>query len=86
MIISDQVAAALAALSPDVKKRIRRAMRDLENGVARDVHPLRSPLERFSTLRIGNWRLIHRWQKNEVIAEYLGNRDDVYEKAEKELT
>ena len=72
-------------MTPDLKKRLRRAMRDLEAGVARDVHPLRAPLAAFSTLRVGNWRLIHRWKGRLLVAEYLGKRVDVYGQAEKEL-
>ena len=82
---SDQFKQALALMSPDVKKTIRRALKDIEAGIARDVHALRPPLEGFSTLRVGRWRIIHRRHSGELCAEFLDNRSDDYRRAEKSL-
>jgi hypothetical protein len=85
VIQSDQFKQALTLMSPDVKKTIRRALKDVEAGIARDVHALRPPLEGFSTLRVGRWRIIHRWHGGELCAEFLDNRSDDYRRAEKSL-
>jgi len=38
-----------------------------------------------STLRVGRWRIIHRWQCTELCAEFLENRSNDYRRAEKTL-
>lgn len=83
---SDQFKTQLAALPPDIKKQIRRALRDMETGVRRDVKKLRAPLERFSRLRVGSWRVIFWHDGAEIILEYLGPRSSVYEDAEQALS
>jgi len=85
VIQSDQFKQALSLMSPDVKKTIRRALKDVEAGIARDVHALRPPLDGFSTLRVGRWRIIHRWHGTELCAEFLDDRTDDYRRAEKSL-
>lgn len=82
---SDQFKRQMADLPPDIKKLIRRALRDVETGVRRDVKKLRAPLDHFSRLRVGSWRVIFRSVDGEIVLEYIGPRSSVYEEAEQKL-
>ena len=80
MKFSDQVSAALRTLSPEARREIRRALDDLEAGKKRDTKPLKPPLEGWSRLRVGRYRVIYRRhpESGTLIAEFLDDRATVY--------
>lgn len=80
MKYSDQVCAALKALHPDARRKIRRALSDLDAGKKRDTKPLKAPPEGFSRLRVGKYRVIYRRAPDSgvLIAEFLDLRTTVY--------
>lgn len=82
MKVSDQVAATLKALHPDVRKDIRRALGDLDAGQKRDTKRLTKQLDGFWRLRIGKYRVIYRTdpKTGEIIAEFLDTRSSVYDR------
>lgn len=81
MKFSDQVASTLRSIHPSVKKDIRRALDDLAAGRKRDTKALTPPLDGFSRLRVGKYRVIYRHdpRSGEIIAEFLGDRKSVYQ-------
>ena len=80
MKFSDQCVDALRQLHPDVRKSIRRALADLDAGRKRDVAGLTGKLTGFSRLRVGKHRVIFRYDETgELVAEFLGPRNLVYE-------
>lgn len=81
MKFSDQVATALRSLHPDTRLAIRRALADLDAGKKRDTKALRPPLQGFSRLRVGRYRVIYRRdpESHAIIAEYLESRATIYE-------
>ena len=79
MKVSLQVANALRALHPGVRKDIRRALDDLDAGIRRDVCPLEGELAGFFRLRVGKYRIIFRVEMSgTIMAEFLETRDAVY--------
>lgn len=79
MKFSDQVIAVLKELHPGVRRDIRRALDDVNNGKKRDVRALSDPLVGFWRLRVGKYRVVFRLDEDdEVVAEYLGPRESVY--------
>jgi len=80
---SDQVVAALAELHPGIRRDIRRALDDLNQGKKRDVRSLRGRLAGFRRLRIGRYRLVFRHNDaGELMVEFLGPRSSVYQNFE----
>ena len=81
MKYSDQVAATLRSLHPQTRQAIRRALADLDAGKQRDTKVLRPPLQGFSRLRVGKYRIIYRREpeSHTIIAEYLESRATIYE-------
>lgn len=81
MKYSDQVVAALKPLHPDIRRKIRQALSDLEAGKKCDVKALKHPLTGFSRLRVGKYRVIYRRhpESHTLIAEFLEKRSTVYE-------
>ena len=81
MKFSDQVAAALRSLHPENRQAIRRALADLDSGKRRDTKALRPPLQGFSRLRVGKYRVIYRRDpgSHAIIVEYLEERRTIYE-------
>ncbi len=76
---SDQVAGWLSGLPPDPKRRVRAALRGLEDWKG-DIKALRGELEGFYRLRVGGYRIVYRVVKGEVIRlDYADTRDLVYE-------
>jgi len=76
---SEQVQRWLIALPPDAKKRVRRALRGLENGQG-DIKALRGELEGFCRLRIEGLRIVYSQHRGNIIRlEYADSRDVVYE-------
>ena len=79
ILASDQVQRWLVALPPDTKKRVRAALRSLQNGSG-DLKALRSELEGFCRLRIDGLRIIYSQHPGKIIRlEYADSRDVVYE-------
>jgi mRNA-degrading endonuclease RelE of RelBE toxin-antitoxin system len=76
---SEQVQRWLVALPPDTKKRVRRALRGLQNGEG-DIKALRGELEGFCRLRIEGLRVVYSQHRaNSIRLEYADSRDVVYE-------
>ena len=76
---SEQVQSWLVALPPDAKKRVRRALRDLENGKG-DICALRNELDGFNRLRVGGMRIVYSQHPGRIIRlEYADTRDVIYE-------
>jgi mRNA-degrading endonuclease RelE of RelBE toxin-antitoxin system len=76
---SEQVQRWLIALPPDTKKRVRRALRGLQNGHG-DIKALRGELEGFCRLRIEGLRIVYSQHRGNIIRlEYADSRDIVYE-------
>lgn len=76
---SEQVAAWLGSLPPDSKRRVRAALRALEDWQG-DIKALRGELEGFYRLRIGGYRIVCRLVRGKVIQlEYADTRDVVSE-------
>jgi mRNA-degrading endonuclease RelE of RelBE toxin-antitoxin system len=78
---SEQVQVWLAALAPDMKRRVRAALRALESGGRDlDLKPLRGELEGFHRLRIGHYRIVYHHGKGQTIhLDYADLRDEIYE-------
>jgi mRNA-degrading endonuclease RelE of RelBE toxin-antitoxin system len=76
---SDQVQCWLVALPPETKKRVRTALRGLQNGRG-DIKALHSELEGFCRLRIDGLRIVYSQHRGRIIRlEYADSRDVVYE-------
>lgn len=76
----DRAVAELAALDAAVRKRI---VKSVENKLAvapQDFgKPLRGSLKGDWALRVGDWRVIYRIEKQNVIISRIGHRIEVYE-------
>ena len=76
---SEQVQRWLVSLPPDSKKRVRAALRGLQNERG-DIKGLRGELEGFCRLRIGGLRVVYSHLPGKVVRlEYADSRDVVYE-------
>lgn len=76
---SEQVAEWLSGLPPEPKRRVRAAVRDLQNWRG-DIKALRGELEGFYRLRVGGYRIVYRITRGEAIRlDYADTRDVVYE-------
>ena len=76
---SEQVAGWLRGLPPEPKRRVRAALKGLEDWQG-DIKALRGELEGFYRLRIGGFRIVYRVTAGEVIRlDYADTRDVVYE-------
>ena len=76
---SNQVASWLSGVPPDPKRRMRAALRGLEDWQG-DIKALRGELEGFYRLRVGGYRIVYRVLEGEVIRlDYADTRDVVYE-------
>ena len=79
ILASDQVQCWLIALQPETKKRVRAALRGLQNGRG-DVKALHSELAGFCRLRIDGLRIVYSQHRGQIIRlEYADSRDVVYE-------
>ena len=69
----------LIALPPETKKRVRAALRGLQNGRG-DITALRGELEGFCRLRIDGLRMVYAQHRGQIMRlEYADRRDVVYE-------
>lgn len=76
---SEQVQRWLVALPPEPKKRVRAALRGLQNGRG-DLKALRGELEGFCRLRIDGLRIVYSQHRGQILRlEYADSRDVVYE-------
>ena len=78
---SKQVQVWLRGLTPDTERRVRTALRDLEgSGRSLDIKALRSDLEGFCRLRVGDYRIVyHHGAGATLYLDYADLRDEVYE-------
>ena len=79
VVVADQVVAFLRRLPPEPRRRIRAALRDLakEKG---DIKSLDAPLEDYSRLRVGGYRIVFAYGKRHTIeCIFLERRSVVYE-------
>lgn len=76
---SEQVADWLSRFAPEPKRRVRTALKKLENWSG-DIGLLHGELEGFYRLRIGGYRIVFRVTSRKAIRlEYADTRDVVYE-------
>jgi mRNA-degrading endonuclease RelE of RelBE toxin-antitoxin system len=76
---SEEVPEWLSRLTPEPKRRVRVALRNLETWRG-DIAPLHGELEGFYRLRIGGYRVVFRVMPRQMIrVEYADTRDVVYE-------
>lgn len=70
----------ISSFPKNIKLRIRKA---IENRLCKDpVHygdPLKKSLQGYRKLRVGDYRVIYRVQKDRVIILLIGHRKEVYE-------
>jgi mRNA-degrading endonuclease RelE of RelBE toxin-antitoxin system len=79
ILASDPVQRWLVALPPETRKRVRAALRGLQNGRG-DIKALRGELEGFCRLRIDGLRIVYSQHPGRIIRlEYADSRDLVYE-------
>ena len=76
---SEHVADWLGSLAPETKRRVRAALKTLENWRG-DIKPLRGELEGFYRLRVGGHRIVfHLKGGRRIHLDYADTRDVVYE-------
>jgi mRNA interferase RelE/StbE len=76
---SEQVTEWLRSLSPETKRRVRAALRGLEDWKG-DIKALQGELDGFYRLRVGGYRIVYRVTAGKMIQlEYADMRDIVYE-------
>ena len=68
----------VAALHPDQRREVRRALRALAKGEG-DVKELAGTLSGFYRLRIGRYRIVCRYAERQIEAIFLEHRSLVYE-------
>ena len=74
-----QVVDFVRSLAPEPRRRLRRALRDLEKG-AGDVKPLEGPLQEYCRLRVGSYRVIVMYSRSHSIeCVFAERRSLVYE-------
>jgi mRNA-degrading endonuclease RelE of RelBE toxin-antitoxin system len=79
VVVSDQVAAFLRRLAPEPRRLVRRALRDLAVGKG-EIQHLEVPLEGYSRLRVGAYRIIFSYGERRTIeCVFAERRSLVYE-------
>lgn len=77
--LAPQVVDFLRSQAPEPRRRLRRALRDLQKGKG-DVKPLEGALQDYCRLRIGPYRVILMYRKSRVIeCVFVERRSIVYE-------
>ena len=77
--LAPQVVDFVRSLAPEPRRRLRRALRDLEKG-AGDVTSLEAPLQDYCRLRVGAYRVILSYRKSRTIdCVFAEHRSIVYE-------
>jgi len=74
----------LSKISSDIKSRIKKAIETklLEDPVLAGK-PLRQSLKGHRKLRVGDWRVIYRIDKQDIIILKVGHRKEIYRQATK---
>ncbi|MFH1459994.1 MAG: type II toxin-antitoxin system RelE/ParE family toxin [Candidatus Omnitrophota bacterium] len=76
-----EIAKDISGIPKNIKNRIRKA---IENRLLSDPikygEPLRRSLQGYRKLRVGNYRIIYKIEKNEIIILKIGHRKEVYNK------
>ena len=77
--LAPQVADFLRRLAPEPRRRLRRALRDLAKGKG-DIKPLEGPLQDYSRLRVGPYRVILSYTSaRSVDCVFVERRSLIYE-------
>ena len=77
--LAPQVVEFVRSLAPEPRRRLRAALRDLGKGHG-DVKPLEGPLQDYSRLRVGPYRVILSYSKFRTIdCVFAERRSIVYE-------
>ncbi|CAN5923927.1 hypothetical protein BH11MYX4_BH11MYX4_17860 [soil metagenome] len=78
VLVSEQIVTRLRTIHPDHRRAIRSALRELAKGRG-DMKELAGRLAGFYRLRIGRYRIVHRYRDKHVEAIFLEQRSIVYE-------
>ena len=71
----------VSSLPANIKNRIRRAIEErLATDSLRFGDPLKRSLRGYRKLRVGDYRVIYRIEKNNVVILKIGHRKEVYNK------
>lgn len=76
--VAPQVADFVRRLPPEPCRKVRQALRDLGKGKG-DVKPLEGPLQDYSRLRVGAYRVILSYGSRTVDCVFAERRNLVYE-------
>jgi mRNA-degrading endonuclease RelE of RelBE toxin-antitoxin system len=76
---STQVIDALRNMHPGVRRDLRRQMDAAANGRPCDIKPLQGALDGLWRLRVGRYRVICFYEDGELVADYLGTRNVIYD-------
>ncbi len=80
--LSDQVVQFIRELAPEPRRRMRLALKRLEQGKG-DIKPLEGELSSYSRLRVGGMRIIFRYvagvASSSVRCEFAEHRSIIYE-------
>lgn len=76
-----EIAKDLHRIPQNIKETIRRAIEErLLNDPAAVSQPLRRDLRGYRKLRVGDYRVIHKIQRNSIFVIKIGHRKEVYSK------
>jgi len=79
IIYHAEIAKDISGLPKNIKSRIKKAV---ENRLLIDLikygQPLRRSLQGYRKLRVGDYRVIYKIEKNNIIILKIGHRKDVY--------
>jgi mRNA-degrading endonuclease RelE of RelBE toxin-antitoxin system len=77
--VAAQVADLVRRMAPEPRRRLRRALRDLEKGKG-DIRPLEGPLQEYFRLRAGPYRVILSYGPSQTVdCIFAERRGIVYE-------
>jgi mRNA-degrading endonuclease RelE of RelBE toxin-antitoxin system len=76
--VAAQVADFVQRVAPEPRRRLRRALRDLERGKG-DIKPLEGPLQDYFRLRVGQYRVILSYGPSTIDCVFAERRSIVYE-------
>jgi len=77
--LAPQVVEFVGGLAPEPRRRLRLALRNLETGKG-DIKPLEGPLQDYSRLRVGPYRVILSYSTSRTIdCVFAERRSIVYE-------
>ena len=76
--VSEQVRAYQRALAPEPRRRLKKAIIELANGLG-DIKSLTENLAGFHRLRVGEHRVVYRYHEGVIECFYAAPRKIVYE-------